>query len=106
MQLDGDLADRLIVEVVQLELVGKRALPQARIIPSATPRTSLPESSLAWFGLDEPPVETPVLDRAALSVGQTITGPVIICEEGSTSVIPPDAHARVLNDLTILVTIT
>ena len=94
------------VEVVQLELVGKRALPHARIIPSATPRTSLPESSLAWFGLNEPPVETPVLDRAALSVGQTITGPVIICEEGSTSVIPPDAHARVLNDLTILVTIT
>jgi N-methylhydantoinase A len=94
------------VEVVQLELVGRRALPQAVIVPSAGKESSLPESTVAWFGLDEPPVETPVLDRASLSAGSTFSGPVIICEEGATTVIPPQSHARVLNDLTILVTLT
>lgn len=94
------------VEVVQLELVGRRSLPQPRIIPSSTKGTALPETTLAWFGLDEPPVETPVVDRAGLSAGQMFNGPVIICEEGATSVIPPRSQARVLNDLTILVTLT
>ncbi len=94
------------VEVVQLELVGRRALPKPKIIPSTTRESSLPESTVAWFGLDDLPVETPVLDRTTLSTGRTFSGPVIICEEGATSVIPPQAHARVLNDLTILVTLT
>ena len=100
-------ADKLSqVEVVQMELVGKRALPQVTIIPSTSSESSLPDSTIAWFGLDEPPVETLVLDRATLAVGQTLNGPVIICEEGSTSVIPPRATAKVLNDLTLFVTLT
>ncbi len=93
------------VEVVQLELIGKRALPQVSIKPTSSSIPSLPERSQAWFGLDGPPIETPVVDRASLSVGQTFDGPVILCEEGSTSVIPPRSNARVLNDLTILVTL-
>ncbi len=91
------------VEVVQLELVGRRAMPQPRIVPSTIEASSLPESTVAWFGLDDQPVETPVLDRAALTAGRTFSGPVIICEEGATSVIPPRSQARVLDDLTILV---
>ncbi|MEJ8568588.1 hydantoinase/oxoprolinase family protein [Elongatibacter sediminis] len=93
------------VEVVQLELVGKRALPQVRIKPSSAGGTGLPQSSTAYFGLDAPPIETPVIDRASLVAGDTLEGPVIVCEEGSTSVIPPGSHARVLNDLTLLVTL-
>lgn len=102
----GHADDRAEIEVVQLELVGKRALPGVEIIPSSEHRSTLPETSLAWFGLDQPPVETPVIDRASLAQGDTLEGPVIICEEGSTSVIPPGAKARVLGDLTILVSLT
>jgi N-methylhydantoinase A len=94
------------IEVVQIELMGRRALPQPRIVPSNTHGLSLPQSSVAWFGLDDPPIQTPVLDRASLSAGQTFEGPVIVCEEGATSVIPPRSHARVLEDLTILVSLT
>jgi N-methylhydantoinase A len=93
------------VEVVQIELVGRRALPQPMIVPHAASGAGVPERTVAWFGLDEPPVEVPVLDRAALAAGSTFSGPVIICEEGSTAVIPPHTHARVLDDLTILVTL-
>ena len=93
------------VEVVQVELVGRRALPQPTIVPHAASGAGVPDSTLAWFGLDEPPIETPVLDRAAFAAGQMFEGPVIVCEEGSTAVIPPRTHARVLEDLTILVTL-
>ena len=99
-------ADKLSeVEVVQLELIGKRSLPQVSIKPGSSSVTSLPDHTQAWFGLDGPSIETPVVDRASLAAGQTIEGPVIVCEEGSTCVIPPRSHARVLNDLTILVTL-
>jgi N-methylhydantoinase A len=93
------------IEVVQVELVGRRALPQPRIAPRASPVTGLPDNTVAWFGLDEPSIVTPVVDRAALGTGTEFAGPMIICEEGSTSVIPPRANARVLDDLTILVTL-
>jgi len=93
------------VEVVQMELVGRRALPQPTVVPHAASGVGVPETTVAWFGLDEPPVETPVLDRAVLVAGRNFSGPVIVCEEGSTAVIPPRTHARVLDDLTILVTL-
>jgi N-methylhydantoinase A len=93
------------IEVVQVELVGRRALPQPRIAPHASPVHGLPDTTVAWFALDEPSITTPVVDRAALGAGTKFTGPMIICEEGSTSVIPPRADARVLDDLTILVTL-
>ena len=99
-------ADKLSkVEVMQLELVGRRALPHPKIVPSTTMGPAIPESTSACFGLDGPPIETPVLDRATLAAGQTLSGPVIVCEEGATSVIPPHSKARVLDDLTLLVTL-
>lgn len=94
------------VEVVQLELVGRRALPHPRIMPSSKPCSLLPGSTSAYFSLDETPVETPVIDRAALKAGDRLAGPVIICEEGATSVIPPRSHVAVLDDLTLLVSLS
>jgi len=94
------------IDVVQIELVGRRALPQSRIVPSIKPLSELPASTRAWFGLDDVPVDTPVIDRATLDPGATFQGPTIVCEEGATSVIPPRSHVRVLYDRTMLVTLT
>jgi N-methylhydantoinase A len=93
------------VELVQLELVGRRALPHPRIVPTSAPTHSLPGTTAAYFGLDETPVDTPVIDRGSLAAGERFDGPAIICEEGATSVIPPRSQAVVLEDLTILVTL-
>ncbi|MGY8891844.1 MAG: hydantoinase/oxoprolinase family protein [Pseudomonadales bacterium] len=101
----GHSNDQSNIEVVQLELTGRRALSQPIIVPSSSGNLSIPETTQAWFGMDESPIETPVLDRASLSAGDEFSGPAIICEEGSTSVIPRDSEAIVLDDLTILVTL-
>jgi N-methylhydantoinase A len=74
-------------------------------VPTSAPTHSLPGTTAAYFGLDETPVDTPVIDRGSLAAGERFDGPAIICEEGATSVIPPRSQAVVLEDLTILVTL-
>jgi N-methylhydantoinase A len=41
---------------------------------------------------------TPVVDRHALAVGETVAGPVILEESGCTSLLPPQTMAEVSAD--------
>jgi len=92
-------------EVVHLELVGRRSLPRPKF-QAGEYEAKIPHSTeLAYFGLDETPVETSILDRRSLSPGDRIAGPTIVCEEGSTFVMPPGTEAVVLDDLTLLATV-
>ena len=43
-------------------------------------------------------VTTPVVDRRALAVGETVDGPAILEESGCTSLLPPDITAKVSPD--------
>ena len=48
-------------------------------------------------------VETPVLDRYALTPGSTFTGPAIVEEHESTAVLGPGARCRVDDGLALVV---
>jgi N-methylhydantoinase A len=88
-------------EAVELQVVMERALPPVPLNyyePEAGERTS---QCALWN--DDGFLETQVIPRASLRVGETIVGPVVLYETGSTSAIPPGAVARVLEDGTIMV---
>ena len=92
-------------EVVHLELVGRRSLPRPQFLTGEYKPKIRKSTGLAYFGLDETAVETVVLDRRSLSPGDRLAGPSIVCEEGSTFVMPPGTEAVVLEDLTLLATV-
>ncbi|WP_072806191.1 hydantoinase/oxoprolinase family protein [Rhodococcoides yunnanense] len=48
-----------------------------------------------YFGADEGRVDTPIYDRAALVAGQRITGPAVIEQMDSTTVVLPGQHAHI-----------
>ncbi|WP_425409889.1 hydantoinase/oxoprolinase family protein [Hyphococcus sp.] len=93
------------IEVVQLEVVGRRALPHPDIVPAHASLKAERRHTKVYFDSSEQPLDTVVIDRRTLSRGDKIEGSAIIFEEGSTSVIPPGANAEVLDDMTILVTL-
>ncbi|MER5179068.1 hydantoinase/oxoprolinase family protein [Streptomyces sp. NPDC002896] len=84
------------VEFVTLRTTGLGALPEADSVPYA-PQTG-PDP---WAGRTKSVVfggtsyETPVLRREHLAAGDQFTGPAIIVEATSTTVVPPDATAAV-----------
>jgi len=59
----------------------------------------------AWFPDARGLVETSVYDRYQLAVGDAITGPAVVEEEGSTLVVPPGATAQVAASANILMTL-
>jgi N-methylhydantoinase A len=88
-------------EAVELQVVMERVLPPVPLNyyePEEGERTS---QRALWS--DEGLVDTPVIPRASLRVGETLVGPVVLYETGSTTAIPPGAAAQVLDDGTILV---
>ncbi len=48
-----------------------------------------------WFAGYSEPIETPVFERAGLRPGSKLSGPAIIEETSSTSVLPPEVTAYV-----------
>jgi len=56
------------------------------------------------FGDDGGRVATPIYDRSGLDAGREFDGPAIVEQAESTTVVPPDWHARVRADGTLLLT--
>jgi len=85
------------VEVVtwKLSAIGgtpRVTLPKAPAEPGEFPRTAVRR---AWFPEASGWVDTPVYDRDRLWAGFTLTGPAIVEERASTTVLPPGATAVV-----------
>jgi N-methylhydantoinase A len=59
----------------------------------------------AWFPEADGWVATTVYDRARLAVGETLDGPAVVEEEGSTLVLGPGGRARVAPSGNIIVTL-
>lgn len=94
LQRYGHLDDESDVECVEVEIVGERTVPKVEIEPSAqTPGQASTITSL--FGLDESGVSTDVVPRGSLGEGTTFEGPLIVYEEGATTVVPPRAKGHV-----------
>ncbi|WP_407067149.1 hydantoinase/oxoprolinase family protein [Haloterrigena salinisoli] len=82
------------VELVTLRLTGTVSTEKITDEVSIEERDPVKSSRDVYF--EEPGfVETPVVDRAALLIGETLEGPAIIEESGCTSIIPPETTATV-----------
>jgi N-methylhydantoinase A len=84
------------VEVVAVRLVGRAAVhdqPAGRLKPAERRDAGQPQSSrLAYFGQAWGMLETPVLTRRQLTA--PLTGPLLVDEYDSTTVVPPDMQVR------------
>ncbi|KKK62048.1 hypothetical protein LCGC14_3008230, partial [marine sediment metagenome] len=85
---------KLEIVAARVEVVGRslQKLDQPQEATSGTPRPQRTVTS--WF--DARPHETRVFIREKLQPGHTITGPAIVCEPTSTTVIDPGWRAEVL----------
>ncbi len=85
------------VEIVtyRVAAVGRVDKPE---LPAWTAGGSVQDATIearpVWFNIGFQP--TPILDRARLAAGQTLTGPAILEESGSTTLLPPGWSLRVL----------
>jgi N-methylhydantoinase A len=86
----GHLDPSSSIEVVELEVVAERPLPQVRTTEDHGSEGSSGEISSRW-GQDQEALVAAVIPRGTLSPDDQLTGPAVIYEEGSTAVIPPHA---------------
>jgi N-methylhydantoinase A len=84
------------VEIINVRLRARIQFGKVRPSnnPGRAPSEAAPLNGLVWFGGDRP-VETSIVDRASLGPGDSLTGPVIITQFDSTTVVPPGAAAHV-----------
>lgn len=82
------------IELITLRLAG--TVPTERITdePTIEDRESIKSSRNVYFE-EQGFVETPIVDRAALAIGEKLEGPAIIEESGCTSIVLPETTATV-----------
>lgn len=98
----GHIDELSDIEAVELEVTVERVLPRPTIVESDV--SGGPRSEIdSYFDLDSGPVTSQVIARGSLAVGDTFTGPVVIYEQGATSVIPPGARGVVLDGGSMLI---
>ncbi len=86
----GHLDDQAEIEVAALEVVGERHMPRVTIREGRA--SSGPSSNIqSYFGLSDEAVSSEVIARGSLAEGDRFAGPVVIYEEGATTVVPPGA---------------
>jgi N-methylhydantoinase A len=95
------------VEVVTWNLSVIGGTPRVELAKAAPPtgRDARKATRPAYFPECSGYVDTPVYDRYALVAGRTITGPAIVEERESTTVLPPGATATVDAYANLLVTL-
>ena len=98
-------ADRnLEIVAVRVEVTGRsgHTLPESHRAAERTPVAR--RSTTTYF--DAAPHETPIFDREDLEPGSVVTGPAILCEAISTTVVDPGWRAEVLSGGELLLTDT
>jgi N-methylhydantoinase A/oxoprolinase/acetone carboxylase beta subunit len=98
----GHLDPHSAIEVVEVEVIAERPLPPVVTREVSDGEGSRDEIQSRWRQ-GEPPVSTAALPRGMLSEGDSLEGPAVIFEAGSTAVIPPGAKATIVADATIRV---
>jgi len=83
------------VEAVAIEIVAERVLPRAAVAKRVITSGDRHEIQ-SYFGDEDRPVTSTVVPRGALAPEENFAGPLIIYEEGATTVIPPGAKGRVI----------
>ena len=88
----------LVVATVMAEAVEQVRVDagSARAGPATGAAAGPPEIAPAWF--DAAWHEVPLVPRSSLSPGATLTGPVLVCEDGATSWIAPGWQGEVASN--------
>jgi N-methylhydantoinase A len=90
----GHLDTESAIEVAEVEIVGERSMPRVEV-KSAELSVGPTSRIESYFGLSDESVETPVVPRSSLRAGESFAGPLVIYEEGATTVVPPGAVGEV-----------
>ncbi len=99
------------LEIVALRLTawlktGKSMhLPPYGLQAESARRSSQKGQRLVYFSNSADPLPAAVYERGLLQPGTRISGPAIIEEYSSTTVLPPDCHAEVQNDGNLMISI-
>lgn len=89
-------ADRpLEIVSLRVEVAGRTAEAAPRSTPCPATRPAPIGQTVAWF--DAEPQQTALFDRVRLAPGDSLTGPAIVREQSSTTVIDPGWSAEVLS---------
>jgi len=93
----GHMAEGQPLEIVNFKAVGLGIIPKPGLrefAPANGQRVPVEERRPVYFG-PETMLETPVLKRSKLLPGMEVTGPAVIEEKTSTTVLYPEQVARV-----------
>jgi N-methylhydantoinase A len=104
-QYYGFHSDNDPVEIINVRLTASAAITSLREIERGKKSSTRPKPSgyrAVWFS-GAKPMKTPIYDRATLLRGQKITGPAIIDQFDSTTVLYPKDHLIVDNAMNLLV---
>ena len=93
------------IEIINLRLRARAGISTIFSCPRGRVSHRQPSSRKVWFD-PSGPIETDVVDRESLSSGRHLLGPLIITQFDSTTVVPPDAKARVDDAGNIIVSVT
>ncbi len=83
------------VEFINLRVTAIGLSPEVRLGASQQDLTGLAKNRRPVYFFEHGFVETMILDRAQLSPGTTFTGPCLVEEIASTTIVPPGAQGRV-----------
>lgn len=90
------------IELVNLRATAYGALPSSSLAPIPAGVGDIDDAIISeqtvYFSIEgQPePFVTPFVERSALGAGDAITGPAIVVEKDSTTLVPPDFDASVL----------
>jgi N-methylhydantoinase A len=102
----GHMAESEAVEIVNFQVTAIGAIPKPQFSPIASRTDSQPpisqEMRTAYFNSTDP-IQVPVFGRSALMAGAVISGPAIIEEKTSTTVLYPGQRAEIDSYLNLAV---
>jgi N-methylhydantoinase A len=93
------------VEILNYRLSARARVKHVEQSPAVTGRAGQPVpvgERPVWFAAEEP-VPSPIYDRAALAPGHRLTGPAVIEQLDSTTLLFPDDRLRVDDNLNLLI---
>ena len=92
----GHVSAAMAIDIVMLRVVADGSTPRGphQPPPAMVTRDAAPRQRPVWFA-ESGRIATAIWQRAALSSGQRITGPAVIEEEASTTIVPPDDVAEI-----------
>lgn len=95
------------VEIVGLRVVHSLHAPESPLQPGVSPSSDMPAPTCrrACFDAEAGFVETPVFPRDSLPIGFTLTGPAIIEQSDTTTVVYPGHQLEVDEKTNLLITI-